>query len=183
MSEKNESKVEESDTPRKKKRRQHTKSEPLVKEAEPDFLWGTGQNVPDPNLYRVADESVLLNDDRIIVGDGQYDGPDTHLHRVVDTLEETKPRLKKKSLYKLNYRRPNGLIRAEIPKPVIYTLNVNWPDLIRVIPSDVWVSIEQIFDLVSEWENVSPRKTFIRSKDSIQQGIKELIEAEVLLHS
>lgn len=91
------------------------------------------------------------------------------------------PVLQPEPLYRLNYRRSNGQIRAEISKSIVYILNVNWPDLLRVIPSTEWVTVDQIVALVRVWENSSPRKTFIRCKEDIERGLVDLISAGVLL--
>lgn len=110
----------------------------------------------------------------------------------VDIVEEESPKKKTRKvepenpsiiLYKLNYRRPNGLIRTDIPKSVVYNLNVNWPDLLRVVPSDRWVSYDDVVRMVGEWENASPRKSIVRTTESIQIGLSELLLSGVLLHS
>lgn len=94
-------------------------------------------------------------------------------------VKQVKP--KKVYKYRLNYRRDNGVIRPDISSSIIYMINLNWADLIRVIPSDRWVTMDEIVKLVFEWENTYPRKTTFRTRNDIEEGIDFLLDVGVLL--
>lgn len=83
-------------------------------------------------------------------------------------------------LYKLNFRRPNGDIRSEIPKALVYTLVTNWADLLRIVPANRWSTVEEIVTLVWEWEKRQYRKLYTRTRKQIEDGIRELTEASVI---
>jgi hypothetical protein len=112
-----------------------------------------------------------------------YSDLDVNVEDSIAFVEETDVILNvhKVLMYRLNYRNSNGLIRSTIPKSVVYQLTVHWPDLLRLIPSERWVTVDEIEQLVSRWEMATPRKTIIRKRVDIERGIDELVEAGVLL--
>jgi hypothetical protein len=84
-------------------------------------------------------------------------------------------------VYKLDFRRHNGDIRADIPKSLVYTLSARWADLLRVVPSHRWSTLEEIVQIVWDWEKRQYRKLFSRTRKQIEDGVKELVESGVLL--
>lgn len=77
--------------------------------------------------------------------------------------------------YKLNLRQPSGLIRADIPKSILLTIMTRWPDLIRTIPSDRWVTDDEIEERVNRG---NPLK---RTREDIKIGVDFFLESGVLL--
>lgn len=105
---------------------------------------------------------------------------------VVDAEETQKNKRVKKAveppviLYKLNFRRPNGDIRPEIPKALVYTLVTNWADLLRIVPANRWSTLEEIVELVWNWEKRQYRKLYTRTRKQIDDGVRELTDAGVI---
>jgi hypothetical protein len=83
--------------------------------------------------------------------------------------------------YKLNLYRPNGQLRAEISKALFFDLSKHWGDLMRLIPSNRWSTVEEIVQIVWEWEKKQYRKSFTRSRKQIEEGINQLVISGVLL--
>jgi hypothetical protein len=84
-------------------------------------------------------------------------------------------------MFKLNLYRPNGHVRADISKAVLYDLSKNWGDLMKIVPSNRWSTLEEIVQMVWEWEKRQFRKTFTRSRKQIEDGVVALYKAGVVI--
>lgn len=88
---------------------------------------------------------------------------------------------KKEPLYKLNFRKPNGEIRPDIPHAVAHHLVLNWADLLRIIPANRWSTADEIVALIWEYEARSYRKLYTRTRKQVEEGIRDLVEAGVVI--
>lgn len=92
-----------------------------------------------------------------------------------------KPKRVGPPVYRLNFRRPNGDIRSDIPKSLVHTLVTEWCDLLRLIPSNRWSTMDEIAIWVWEWETRNYRQKYNRTRPQIERGVIELVEAGVVL--
>lgn len=84
-------------------------------------------------------------------------------------------------MYKMNMYLPNGTIRSEIPKGVLHVLGRDWGDIMRCVPSHRWSTMEEIVNLVWDFERRSYLKSFNRTRKQIEDGVKAAVEAGVIL--
>lgn len=82
--------------------------------------------------------------------------------------------------FRLNLYRSNGQVRMDIATAVIYQLSKDWGDLIKVIPSNMWVTVDELVQMVWEWEKKQFRKSFTRSRKQIEDGVAALREGGLL---
>jgi hypothetical protein len=101
---------------------------------------------------------------------------------VKETPSPKRVEVKVHPVYKLNWRRPNGEIRADIPKAVIHTLVSRWSDLLRIVPANRWSPLDEIVQSVWDWEKRQYRPLYQpRTRQQIERGITELVEAGVVV--
>jgi len=77
-------------------------------------------------------------------------------------------------MFRLNLYRSNGQIRMDISQAVLYDLSKDWGDLIKVIPSNSWVTVDELVQMVWEWEKKQFRKSFTRTRKQIEDGVQAL---------
>jgi hypothetical protein len=82
--------------------------------------------------------------------------------------------------FKLNLRNARGEVRVDIPKSVMYTMASRWGDLIYIIPSNRWSTMEEIAQIVWAAEKRNVRNQFNRTRKQIEDGVRELLEASVV---
>jgi len=83
--------------------------------------------------------------------------------------------------YKLNYRTAQGGVRAEISRSILYQVGSKWGDLLNIIPSTRWATLEEIVQVVWEWEKRHPHASLKRSRKQIEEGVEALVAARILL--
>jgi hypothetical protein len=84
-------------------------------------------------------------------------------------------------LFKCNLYLPNGMIRPQISPGVHSMLARKWGDIIRCVPSNRWSTMDDIANLVWDFEKKSYLKDFSRTRKQIEEAIAECIEAGVVL--
>jgi hypothetical protein len=82
--------------------------------------------------------------------------------------------------YRLSLYRSNGMIRGDIKKATLTQAGAMYGDLMRCIPSNQWSTIDEICDLVWEFERKSYRKSFSRTRRQIEEGIELLLEGDIV---
>lgn len=78
-------------------------------------------------------------------------------------------------MYRMNLYRSNGQVRSDIPKGVLYELSRDWGDIIKVIPANRFSTLEEIIQMVWEWEKRQFRKSFTRTRKQIEDGVASLL--------
>jgi hypothetical protein len=84
-------------------------------------------------------------------------------------------------VYKLNMYTPSGHLRYEVTQSTAYEVGKLWGDLIRCISSTHWMTVDEICRVVAERERKSFRKSFVRTREEIEQGITFLTERNLLM--
>jgi hypothetical protein len=92
------------------------------------------------------------------------------------------PKKKKESVaapteFKLYLFRPNGSVRSDLKKGVHAELARKWGDIIRCIPSHRWSTLDEIVELVFNYENKSYLRDFSRTRKQITEAVNECVEA------
>jgi hypothetical protein len=100
--------------------------------------------------------------------------------RKEDRKDKKKPEVQE-VLYKMDMFLPNGTIRSNIPKGVLHMLGRDWGDIMRCVPSHRWSTMEDIVNLVWDFENKSYLKSFNRTRKQIEEGVQAAVEAGVIL--
>lgn len=83
--------------------------------------------------------------------------------------------------FKCNLYLPNGTIRPQIPPGVHANLARKWGDILRCIPSNRWSTMDEIAQLVWNFENKSYLRDFSRTRKQIEDAVHECVEAGVVL--
>lgn len=83
--------------------------------------------------------------------------------------------------YKLNFRTSMGSVRSEFSSKITYDMAKKWGDLLHIIPSTRWCTLEDIVQIVWNAEVRNPFQTLKRSRKQIEDGIGELVAARILL--
>jgi hypothetical protein len=83
--------------------------------------------------------------------------------------------------YKLNMRRADGQLRGEISKATLLTVAAQYGDLIRSIPSSRFATMDEIVSLVWEAEKRSYLKGHPRTRKQIEDGVRHMVEAAVVV--
>lgn len=82
--------------------------------------------------------------------------------------------------YRLAFRKPNGHVRGDISSSVLHQASRDYADLIQVIPSFKWMTIEEIVEAVWAWEKKNNRITYNRTRVAIESGVLWLINATIV---
>jgi len=98
------------------------------------------------------------------------------------TAEEVKvaERIVTQPYYRLNFRTPNGHIRADITKELVRRLSIDWGDLLRTIPNYRWSTAEEILEAIWAAERKNIRNSYTRTRKQVEDGIRALLECGVL---
>jgi len=104
----------------------------------------------------------------------------------IKEVKEKKDKSKKSDIseplkVKKNLYLANGQIRGEISKSVLHTMIARWGDIIHIVPSNQWCTVDEIVQMVWEWEKKQYRKSFTRTRKQIEDGVRELLEADILM--
>jgi hypothetical protein len=84
--------------------------------------------------------------------------------------------------YKLVIYRPNGTVKPEFNKALMAQVAAAWGDLMRCVPSNYWATMDEICQLVWNFEAKSYRKSFTRTRKQIEEGVAVLQECG-MVHS
>jgi hypothetical protein len=83
--------------------------------------------------------------------------------------------------YRLNVRGPTGLVRGELSKSVLFSANDKWPDLMKIIPSDRWVTSDEIITLLERYHlKIKKNNAKVRVED-VPNGLEYLESSGILL--
>jgi hypothetical protein len=157
--------------------------QPVSKTAKPAKTGNVG-STPTPSVYEVimsdkkVEETPKVIEEKIPekVAEKFDSTVKAVVNRVVEALTPAPI-----PMFKLHLYRPNGQVRADISKAVLYELSKNWGDLMKIIPSNRWSTLEEIVQMVWEWEKRQFRKTFTRTRKQIEDGVVALYQAGVLI--
>jgi hypothetical protein len=83
--------------------------------------------------------------------------------------------------FKCNLFLPNGMVRPQISPGVHASLARKWGDIIRCIPSNRWSTMDEIAQLVWNFENKSYLRDFSRTRKQIEDAVSECVESGVVL--
>lgn len=81
------------------------------------------------------------------------------------------------TVYRLNLFKPSGGTRADIPVALIKLANLKWPNLIKSISSDIWVTREEIF---TSYRLINSRR-YYEILHTLDAGLAFLIESTIVI--